>query len=250
MTATAPSTPPAFRVQRRSFPPAEGAPSSDFPLGIAGFRYPDLFDPAKLRDLFDAWCKDLAKSAPDAWKSYEAYRACQGAGMTPEQVSEVLLAVAPHVSAFVGRLFRVEKEMAHLAGEVKDRSPLWRFKQDFAKKRVLKDSAGKSWTGTFAEAAAVSTAAKQAATSPRSAGIAMAGQPPVVSEAATSASASALRSTSASPAAPRSANNRAVASPIPCAAPVTSMTRPANDDASVTPISSQLRAIVGAGPMG
>ncbi len=168
MTATAPSTPPAFRVQRRSFPPAEGAPSSDFPLGIAGFRYPDLFDPAKLRDLFDAWCKDLAKSAPDAWKSYEAYRACQGAGMTPEQVSEVLLAVAPHVSAFVGRLFRVEKEMAHLAGEVKDRSPLWRFKQDFAKKRVLKDSAGKSWTGTFAEAAAVSTAAI-AAMSPTSA---------------------------------------------------------------------------------
>jgi hypothetical protein len=159
MAATAPSTPPIFRAQRTSFPPPEGTASREFPLGIAGFRYPDLFEPVKLRELYEVWCKELSKGAPDTWKAYEAYRACQGAGMTPSQVSDVLLAVTPHVSAFVGRLFRVEKEMAALANEVKDRSPLWRFKSDFAKKRVLKDSAGKTWTGTFAEAAAVSATA-------------------------------------------------------------------------------------------
>ena len=79
--------------------------------------------------------------------------------MTPEQVSTVLLAVTPHVSAFVGRLFGVEKELSDLAAEVKDRSPLWRFKQDFAKKRVLKADAGKAWKGTLAEAGAVATTA-------------------------------------------------------------------------------------------
>ena len=83
------------------------------------------------------FCTEL-KRARRRWTAYEAYRVGQGTGLTPEQVSEVLLAVAPHVSAFVGRLFGVEKELAGLAAEVKDRSPLWRFKQDFAKKRVLK----------------------------------------------------------------------------------------------------------------
>ena len=128
-------------------------------LGVEGFAYRDLFEPARLRDLYDVFCTDLLKRAPDTFAAYEAYKASQGAGMTPEQVSIVLLEVTPHVSAFVGRLFGVEKELAALAVEVKDRSPLWRFKQDFAKKRVLKDTAGKGWKGTFAEAGAVATTA-------------------------------------------------------------------------------------------
>ncbi|MEA2747253.1 MAG: hypothetical protein QOI41_1396, partial [Myxococcales bacterium] len=129
------------------------------PLGVEGFRYHDLFDPLRLRDLFSAFCTDLKARAPDVAASYEDYSKRQGAGMTPEQVSVVLLAVTPFVSAFVGRLFGVEKELANLASEVKDRSPLWRFKQDFAKKRVLKESAGKAWKGTILEASAVSTTA-------------------------------------------------------------------------------------------
>jgi NADPH-dependent glutamate synthase beta subunit-like oxidoreductase/NAD(P)H-flavin reductase len=148
-----------FRATRKSFPPAAERPTSDMPLGIEGFRYRDLHAPERLRDLYDVFCTDLKSRAPDVAASYEAYRASQGAGMTPEQVSTVLLAVSPYVSAFVGRLFGVEKELARLAEEVKDRSPLWRFKQDFAKKRVLKADAGKSWKGTLAEAGAVATAA-------------------------------------------------------------------------------------------
>ena len=62
------------------------------------------------------------------------------------------MAISPYVSRFVGRLFKVEKEIAELATEVGERDPLWAFKSDFAKKRVLKDSAGKAWKGTFAEA--------------------------------------------------------------------------------------------------
>lgn len=147
-----------FRVTRKSFPPADGLPSSDMALGIEGFRYADLFVPERLKDLYDAFCTELAQKAPDAWRTYEAYRAATSS-MKPEEVSAAILAVAPHVSSFVARLFGVEKELAELAREVKDRSPLWKFKADFAKRRVLKDSAGKAWKGTFAEAAAVATAA-------------------------------------------------------------------------------------------
>lgn len=148
-----------FRPTRSSFHPAPDGPTADMPLGIDGFRYEDVFAPARLRELFDVFRAELKAAAPEVYASYEAYRDCQGAGMTPEQVSAVLLAVTPHVSAFVGRLWGVERELAALATEVKDRSPLWRFKQDFAKKRVLKPSAGKAWTGTLAEAGAVATSA-------------------------------------------------------------------------------------------
>lgn len=148
-----------FRATRKSFPPPAERPSSDMPLGIEGFVYKDIFAPARLRELYDVFCTDLKTRAPDVAASYEAYVKCQGAGMTPEQVSTVLLAVSPFVSAFVGRLWGVEKELAGLAEEVKDRTPLWRFKQDFAKKRVLKLDAGKSWKGTLSEASAVATTA-------------------------------------------------------------------------------------------
>lgn len=153
---------PPFRASRTSFLPPEGLPSSDMPLGVAGFRYADLFVPERLKELYDVFCTELAQNAPDASRAYEAYRASeigQGARLEPEDVSKALLAVAPHVSAFVGRLFGVEREVGQLSREIADRAPLWKFKAEFAKKRVLKDSAGKAWTGTLAEAGAVATAA-------------------------------------------------------------------------------------------
>ncbi|MCA9584947.1 MAG: FAD-dependent oxidoreductase [Myxococcales bacterium] len=152
----------SFTATRRSYPPPGGPESSDRELGVPGFRYKDLHAPERLRDLYAVFCAELEKSAPDAWKTYEAYRACKGEGMGPEAVSEALLAVAPHVSAFVGRLFGVDKELASLSGEIRTRSPLWKFRAEFVKKRVVKDSAGKAWTGTLAEAAAVATAAVSA----------------------------------------------------------------------------------------
>ncbi len=148
-----------FRVTRKSLPPPAELPSSDMPLGVEGFTYKDVFEPVRLRDLYGVFCTELAFRSPDVAKAYDAYRTCQGAGMTPEQVSTVLLALAPQVSSFVGRLWGVERELQELSNEVRDRSPLWRFKQDFAKKRVLKPDAGKAWKGTRAEARAVSVVA-------------------------------------------------------------------------------------------
>jgi NADPH-dependent glutamate synthase beta subunit-like oxidoreductase/NAD(P)H-flavin reductase len=146
-----------FRATRHRFPPPEGLPSSDMPMGITGFRFSELFEPARLKDLFEVWLGELEKASPDDAKIYAAWRA--GAYSKPEEISTAILAIAPHVSRFVARLFNVERDVAALEAEVKDRTPLWVFKSDFAKKRVLKDSAGKAWKGTFAEASAVATAA-------------------------------------------------------------------------------------------
>jgi NADPH-dependent glutamate synthase beta subunit-like oxidoreductase/NAD(P)H-flavin reductase len=153
-----PSSPPARPV---TLPPDAGA-SADRNLGIPGFSFGDLFAPARLADLhaeFEAW---FVARAPADHARFAAYRECKGVGMTPEAVSEALLAAAPHVSAFVGKLFAVEHEVDVLRTEVHDRDPLWRFKRDFAKKRVLRPEAGKGWRDGGASDADAQTVARVA----------------------------------------------------------------------------------------
>ncbi|MFO0665734.1 MAG: FAD-dependent oxidoreductase [Polyangiaceae bacterium] len=122
------------------------AASATLKLGIEGFEYADLHRPERLADLLVRWNESFEARDPEGYAKFSAYRACLGQGMKPEDVSDALLAAAPQVSAFVGKLFGVTKELAQVAGEVVDRKPLWDFKKDFAKKRVLKADAGKSVT--------------------------------------------------------------------------------------------------------
>ena len=150
-TTTTRDLPPAFRSP--SQPPTESRPTPDMPLGVAGFTFADLFDPGKLARLHDVFFEAFAKDAPEDFAAFDAYRATKGEGMTPEQTSDALLAAAPHVSRFVARLFGVEREVDTLRTEIAGRNPLFTFKRDFAKKRVLKDGAGKGWKSSAADAA-------------------------------------------------------------------------------------------------
>src|SRR5580700_10530405 len=133
-------------------------------LGIAGFTYADLYDPARLRDLLAVFDEFFAAAAPERFAQFEEYRARKGQGMTPLQQSEALLAAAPIVGRFVGRLFAVEKDLDRLREEVRRNDPLWRFRKDFVKKRVLRADAGKAWTRGADLARSVAQAALQAMT--------------------------------------------------------------------------------------
>ncbi len=161
-SAASPSSPPARPL---TLPPGASA-SADRALGFPGFSFGDLFDPARLADLhavFESW---FAERAQEDHARFAAYRSCKGEGMAPEAISEALLAAGPHVSAFVRKLFGVEREVETLRGEVLDRDPLWRFKRDFAKKRVLRAEAGKAWVEGPEGAERVSRAALTAVEAP------------------------------------------------------------------------------------
>jgi NADPH-dependent glutamate synthase beta subunit-like oxidoreductase/NAD(P)H-flavin reductase len=118
---------------------------SELKLGVEGFAYPDLFDAAKLSELMKLFEVGLAESDPTAWQLLESYRA-KGAELGPLEVSRALLAVAPHVSRFIGRLFNVQDELAAKLSAVNERKPLWDFKRDFVKKRVHKANAAQSFS--------------------------------------------------------------------------------------------------------
>src|SRR5579859_3696611 len=80
-------------------------------LGVDGFVYADLYDPTKLRALYEEFDRWFAAESPAHHERFAAYRACKGEGMTPLARSEALLAAAPYVGRFVGQLFRIERPL-------------------------------------------------------------------------------------------------------------------------------------------
>jgi NADPH-dependent glutamate synthase beta subunit-like oxidoreductase/NAD(P)H-flavin reductase len=113
-------------------------------LGVPGFSWADLFSPAKLEELAGVFDRFFEERAPAAHARFDAYRASKGDGMTPEQQSDALLGAAPELSAFLQKLFGVEAEARALRKDVDGRAVLWRFRQEFAKKRLFGKDPGKT----------------------------------------------------------------------------------------------------------
>ena len=79
-------------------------------LGISGYSYSDLYDPLRLKDLFDNFNSSLQQKNPLIYDQYRAYHDCQGEGMSPEEISDVLVKTSPYVSDFISRLFDIDAE--------------------------------------------------------------------------------------------------------------------------------------------
>ncbi len=78
-------------------------------LGIDGYAYADLYDPAALARLSGEFDSYLAAEAPSLAGRFAAYRACVGEGMSPEDVSAVLTDAAPFLGRFIALLFGIEQ---------------------------------------------------------------------------------------------------------------------------------------------
>jgi NADPH-dependent glutamate synthase beta subunit-like oxidoreductase len=112
-------------------------PSKALRLGVPGFTYPDLFEPNRLKDLHDVFLTQMAQANPELAQAWDNYRRNPGNPRTPVEISALLVGVASHVSQFVIRLFGIEREAAALAAATADQSPVFRFKIDFVRRRVL-----------------------------------------------------------------------------------------------------------------
>ncbi|MGH8583027.1 MAG: pyridine nucleotide-disulfide oxidoreductase [Gammaproteobacteria bacterium] len=79
-------------------------------LGIEGFRYADLFKPPQLQALLDRFDRHVEQQDAALFGEFKHYRDTLGAGLTPEQISALLVRMAPWVGGFVARLFKIEAE--------------------------------------------------------------------------------------------------------------------------------------------
>ena len=72
--------------------------SADSPLGIAGYTFADLHKPQRLSSLYDGFCAEVAAVDPTLWSEWDAYRRAPDAPRSPIALSNLLVAMAPHVS--------------------------------------------------------------------------------------------------------------------------------------------------------
>ena len=112
----------------------------NFPLGIEGVRYGDLHDPVGLAALDARFRAALAVEDPALSARFEAYRA--GAELRPPDESELLIAAARPLSAFVARLFRVETGRQALIDFAAREQAVFRLKEFVARRAGKKYPAG------------------------------------------------------------------------------------------------------------
>jgi NAD(P)H-flavin reductase/NADPH-dependent glutamate synthase beta subunit-like oxidoreductase len=106
-------------------------------LGVPGYTFADLHEPERLASLYDRFCEEASAADPALWAEWSAYRRAPDAPMPPVALSNLLIAMAPHVSRFVKRLFDVDTPTAAIAASTRAQDDLFRFKVDFVRRRAL-----------------------------------------------------------------------------------------------------------------
>ncbi len=112
------------------------APSPYDSLGIPGFTFADLHQPQRLQELYGRFCDLTRTTDPDLWAQWERYREIPES-LGPIARSNLIVAMAPHVSRFLSRLFSVGAEAEALEDATRAYDDLFRFKIDFVRRRAL-----------------------------------------------------------------------------------------------------------------
>ena len=110
----------------------------DTALGIRGFTFADLHQPARLRDLHVQFVDAIKASEPDLWAQWAQYQSVPDA-LGAVARGNLVVAMAPHVSGFVSRLFGVGADAEALVAATRAYDVLFRFKIDFVRRRALQE---------------------------------------------------------------------------------------------------------------
>src|SRR6476646_2556153 len=95
------------------------APSSGTPLGVPGYTFADLHQPERLSSLYDRFCEETQAVDPALWREWVAYRRAPDEPRQPVELSNLLIAMAEHVSRFVVRLFDVSSAVGGLVASTR-----------------------------------------------------------------------------------------------------------------------------------
>src|SRR5688572_4878108 len=96
-------------------------------LGIPGFTFADLYEPAGLARLFDAFVQKLEQDEPALATSYRAHLQSKGELPTGLAKSELLIALGRHVSQFIAQLFRIQEHREGLRQALTGELALFEF---------------------------------------------------------------------------------------------------------------------------
>ncbi len=111
--------------------------SPELRLGVTGFSYPDLYRPERLKELLDVFDCEVAAANPDLFARWDDYRNHPEKSRSAPEISALLVAMASHVSAFIAKLFGIGTDVEALETRTADQNPVFRFKVDFVRRRVV-----------------------------------------------------------------------------------------------------------------
>jgi NADPH-dependent glutamate synthase beta subunit-like oxidoreductase/NAD(P)H-flavin reductase len=118
--------------------PAPETTETNFELGIDGFTYRDLYEPARLRDLTARFHAELEREDATLHAALVEYTRARGANLKGTKAeSDLLIAAAPHLSRFIARLFRIEAEREAHAESIRAQDAVFEFK-NFITRRATK----------------------------------------------------------------------------------------------------------------
>ena len=100
----------------------------DFDLGIEGFKFSDLYNPVRLRELNFAFHQYLKDEDETLFDAYEKYAKTKGEGIEKRAESQILTDAAPYLSEFVAKLFGIEKQRSSLQNQILKNDPIWKLK--------------------------------------------------------------------------------------------------------------------------
>jgi NADPH-dependent glutamate synthase beta subunit-like oxidoreductase/NAD(P)H-flavin reductase len=109
----------------------------DFELGIVGFRYSDLYDAEKLKELAEKFYEELNQENPLLHKALTEYIEKRGKGYESRVESNILTDSAPYLSRFIAKMFGIAKEREELEREIREQDPIWKYKF-FVQRRAIK----------------------------------------------------------------------------------------------------------------
>jgi len=107
-------------------------------ISIPGFTYSDLYNPQRLHDLTEVFHESVRATDPALWVRFDHYRSTLGEDMSPEDISQVIVDMAPHLSAFIAEMFQVRDQHGRMRSAVESEMVVFAFKREFVTRRALK----------------------------------------------------------------------------------------------------------------
>lgn len=112
--------------------------SSNFLNAKFGYSYEDLYNPLKLESLSGDFDKYFETRDKEKFKNFVKYRNTKGEGLTPLEISNILIESSYILSDFIVEFFQLEEEQEKFMEEVEYDKDIFVFKKDFIQRRVFK----------------------------------------------------------------------------------------------------------------
>ncbi|MFN2393689.1 MAG: FAD-dependent oxidoreductase [Pyrinomonadaceae bacterium] len=110
----------------------------DFDLGIVGFKYSDLFDAEKLKELAEKFYAEVEEKNPLLHEALIKYIENRGIGYEQRVESKILTDAAPYLSDFIAQMFGASREREELMRTIQEQDPIWKYKF-FVQRRAIKN---------------------------------------------------------------------------------------------------------------